>query len=210
MKTSKGFTLIELIIVMAVFLFIVGAALGIFISIVQSQRRVLAEQQFLNQISYVEEHMSKALRMADTESALTDPENYNNSNACLPPGYIYQLVNKVGEVYTGIKFLNASDGDACYKFYVGGTGTSGDPYILYEQKNNGTAVPLNSTNLIINSIRFSINGGDDTVGGAFASTSASVQPQPKVTILINVNVNGLSSKTIQTTVSRRNLNNVTQ
>ena len=51
---KKGFTIIEMVVVMAVFLFIVGAAISIFISVIQNQRRVLAEQQTLNQISYLQ------------------------------------------------------------------------------------------------------------------------------------------------------------
>ena len=66
-KKSAGFTIIELIVVMAVFLFVIGAAISVFISIIQHQKRVLAEQQILNQISYVEEYMSKSLRTANTE-----------------------------------------------------------------------------------------------------------------------------------------------
>ena len=62
MNNNKGFTLIELIVVMTVFLLVIGAAMGIFISIVQNQKKILSEQELLNQISYVEEYMSKALR----------------------------------------------------------------------------------------------------------------------------------------------------
>ena len=34
MKSSKGFTIIELVVVMAVFLFIIGAAISIFLSVI--------------------------------------------------------------------------------------------------------------------------------------------------------------------------------
>ena len=83
---------------MAVFLFIIGAAIGIFLSIVQSQKRVLSEQQLLNQISYAQEHMSKALRMANT--AIDD--------SCIPKGYVYLLTryNTNSQLFGGIKFIN--------------------------------------------------------------------------------------------------------
>ena len=67
-KNSAEFTIIELIVVMTVFLFIIGAAIGIFISIVKSQKKVLVEQQLVNQVSYVKEYMSKALRAAKVDS----------------------------------------------------------------------------------------------------------------------------------------------
>ena len=218
-KSLKGFTIIEMVVVMAVFLFVIGAAMGIFISIVQNEKRVLSEQQLINQVSYAEEYMSKALRMADTDK----------TGSCISQNYIYQLMPLApsGGMYTGIKFLNASDSDTCQEFFL----SNCDPAkpaasVLCEQKwINGVAgpvVPLISSNIQINSVRFSINGGDGSVGGQFmngSSCSGSTpcgalanttlnqsQLQPRVTVLLNVNITGEAVKTIQTTVSRRNLN----
>jgi type II secretory pathway pseudopilin PulG len=204
-KKQGGFTLIELIVVMAVFFFIVGAVIGIFISIIQNQKKVLAEQQLLNQISYVEEHMSKALRMASTDEY----------GSCIPEGYIYLLMRQPSnDVYTGIKFIDRSDDNACKTFsWVDG--------VLKETKNNGNPVPITSSVLQINSVRFSVNGLDGSVSGqgcigdsdncgAISNVSSTVkQPQPRVTMLLDVKVPGDSgnpARTIQTTVSQRNLN----
>jgi len=214
---SKGFTLIELIVVMAVFLFVIGAAIGIFISIIQSQKRVLSEQQFLNQISYVEEHMSKALRMAGKDT----------TGGCLgQAGYIYLLTryNTSTALFRGIKFLNQSEVDSsgnpvCQEFFLAGAGTPADPYVLKELKNsnnNDNAVPLTSSNLQISNylIRFGING---STGGTLYSDScqSTVQCgasdvdlfQPRVTILLNIKIPGEKlTRTIQTSVSQRNFN----
>jgi len=221
MKSSKGFTLIELIIVMAVFLFIIGAALGIFISIIQNQKKILVEQQFLNQISYVEEYMSKALRMAKTEK---------NENCLGYPGYIYLLTryDSASETFRGIKFLNQSnDTIYCQEFFLDNTTDPAHP-VLKEIKNGieeskdipGTekAVALTPPNLQISSIRFSVNGSDGSASsnvcpsGTTTDCGASDQDssQPRVTILLNVTIpgdnQGTATRTIQTTVSRRNLN----
>jgi len=218
-----------MVVVMAVFLFIIGAAMGIFISIVQHQKRVLAQQQLVNQIGYVEEYMSKALRMADTDSIKTDP-----SSNCITQGLIYQLMTPVSGVYTGIEFLNASESDICQEFFLDTNG------ILKETKTTATGtttVPLTSPNVQITSVRFSVNGKDGSVAGqgcsgdpcgALANTvsNPTLQPQPRVTILLNMSIPGedtnnicdgtcpcdsstnkcLVQRTIQTTVSRRNLN----
>jgi len=205
-KLSKGFTLIELIVVMSVFLFVIGAAIGIFISIVQNQKRVLAEEQLLNQISYAEEYMSKALRMAKTATTAQDI-------SCLgQEGFIYLLTRHpadVGNVYNGIRFLNQSDNGVCQEFFL-------DNGVLKEIKyinGNTSAVALTSTNLTITSIRFSINGADGSVAGQVCNgnpgqcgASYDDVVQPKVTILLNVSIPGGSTRTIQTTVSRKNLN----
>lgn len=213
MKLSKGFTLIELIVVMAVFLFVIGAAITIFISIVQHQKRVLAEQQLLNQISYVEEYMSKALRMA----------NADNLGSCLGldnTGYIYLLTryDLVSQVFKGIKFINQSDNNACQEFFLD-SGDASTQLVLKEEKNNnpGTITPLTPDNLQINYIKFSINGSN---GSTFTSLScptnlqcgasnADTTTQPRVTILLDVKIPGDSQepdRIIQTTVSQRNLN----
>jgi len=202
--------LIELIVVMAVFLFVIGAAVGIFISIVQNQKKVLAEQEFLNQISYVEEYMSKALRMANVAI-------YDN---CIPSGYIYLLThyNLASGLFRGIKFINQSDNNACQEFFLAGAGTAADPYILKElnSTNGSDAVAITPPNLQfdpMNPIRFSINGSDGSAVncGNLDQCGASDMDtvQPKVTILMNVKIAGdcpTCNRTIQTTVSQRNLN----
>jgi prepilin-type N-terminal cleavage/methylation domain-containing protein len=221
---SKGFTLIELIVVMAIFLFIIGAAISIFISMVQQQKKVLAEQQLLSQISYVEEYMSKAFRVAKTETTegcLLDTHGANTNY----PGYIYLLTrydSTMGQ-FRGIKFINQDNG-YCQEFFLSGSGTSADPYILKELKgangvsdnNDNDAVALTATNLQISSVKFSINGSNGstfteqsqkntcTTSQCGASNTDTIQP--RVTMLLSVSIPGESARTFQTTISQRNLN----
>lgn len=207
-NNQKAFTLIELMVVMAVFLFIVGAAINIFISIIQHQKRVLAAQELLNQTSYAEEYMSKALRMAKREveeNCLLDSEGDSH------PGYIYLLTRPDTEAgfYRGIKFINQSDNDACMEFFLDNEvpGDTSTPLVLKELKNSlddSNAVALTSPNLQIKSIRFGVNGttgcygsGDDCPIGA----SKDDLGQPRVTVILNI-----KDQIIQTTVSQRNLN----
>jgi prepilin-type N-terminal cleavage/methylation domain-containing protein len=213
MKLNKGFTLIELIVVMAVFLFIVGAALGIFISIITSQKKVLAEQKFLNQISYVQEYMSKALRAAKTAK---------DTGCLLTIGNIYELTHWDGvtaAAHTGIKFINANDDNTCQEFFL-------EEGVLYEIKDANPQVALTSSSLPIQSLKFVING---TIGQDHSEAKNTDMTQPKVTILFNIlmpsdntNITCIDSctneqqacisgkcvpiRTIQTTVSRRTLN----
>jgi len=216
-KKSRGFTLIELAVVLATFLFVIGAAIGIFIYIVQHQKKVLAEQQLLSQISYAEEHMSKALRMAKietTEGCLVDTHGSATDNT----GYIYLLTryDQDLQAFKGIKFINQSDNNACQEFFLDNDDL--ENIVLKELKNStndSDAVPLTSTNMQIKSVKFSINGSN---GSTFASAScptdsqcgASIEDsvQPRVTILLNISIPGdrqEPTRTIQTTVSQRNI-----
>ena len=224
-KILTGFTIIELVVVMAVFLFIIGAAISIFISVVQSQKKVLSEQQLVNQISYTEEYMSKALRMATVDTT-------GNCLGADNKGYIYLLTRNDSDssLFRGIKFLNQSD-EICQEFFIDNVtpdrttplilNDSTNPVVLKELKgldglsdsSDIDAVPLTSASLKINFIRFSVNGsnGSSTSCGSSSQCGASNKDtvQPRVTIVFNINVAGDTNepiRTIQTTVSQRNLN----
>lgn len=198
---NNGFTLIELIVVMAVFLLIIGTALSIFISIVFNQKRILAKQELLNQTSYVIEYMTKGLRMAGKDLAgdcIIDDQG--------GIGYVYRLThfnNDLG-IWQGIKFQNQSDNSLCHEFFLDGT-------VLKEiSKNGADPVQVTGANLKINSLSFSINGhapGDQSC--EFAPSESCGTGQPRVTISLDIKVQGdenQPSTKVQTTVSQRDLN----
>ena len=195
---KKGFTIIELVVVTAVFLFIIGAAIGIFISVVQNQKKVLAEQQLINQISYVEEYMSKALRVAKK----------SDGGTCIPTGYIYLLTRYDTDkgLFGNIKFINQSDNNTCAEFFLDTDG------ILKEIKNGAASpVALTPASIKINYAKFSVNGSDGSASGCADPNSCGASEtddvQPRVTMLLNISIPGENyGRTIQTTVSQRNLN----
>lgn len=213
----NGFTLIEMVVAVAVFLIISGVAVGMFLSVIQRQREVLAEQELLNQISYAQEYMSRALRMAKASSSNTDA-------GCIDLGAVYQLTQYDAgtESYKGIKFLNMTDAvydgaernAMCEEFYLDDATDPARP-VLMMQKGTDSAVALTSPDLEIKSLKFSVNG----YGGPFsdcpyvvvedASCNAATNEdgiQPRVTILMNVEFAGQPEEIIQTSVSQRNLN----
>lgn len=203
---KKGFTLIELIVVIAVFLFIVGTAIGIFISIVRHQRIILAEQELLNQASYALEHMSKALRMAGKD--VTGLTCFGSTDYA---GYNYLLTNPDSSTgfYKGIKFVNQSDDDVCHEFYL----DNDDPEnpILKEKKNGepSNGIALTSDKFMINSIKFGVNGGNGCYGVDCADGSHELDGiQPRITIYLEIQTKGDDQlpKKIQTTISQRDLN----
>jgi len=220
LKNSKkeGFTVIELVVVMAIFLFVIGAAMGIFLSVVKSQKRVLSEQQILNQISYVQEYVSKALRTVKTEieegpgSCLID---YTlGSQAPSHQGFIYLLTrydsNKGS--FRGIKFINQSDNDACQEFYLDDNGVLKElkTYSPYPEPSDEDALDLTSGNLKIESFGIAINGSESACGNVTQCGASVIDlEQPRVTLYFNISIPGdpqQSTRTFQTTVSRRNLN----
>ncbi|MBI2050095.1 MAG: prepilin-type N-terminal cleavage/methylation domain-containing protein [Candidatus Staskawiczbacteria bacterium] len=194
---NKGFTLIELTVSVAVLLFVVVGAVAIFITVVQHQRVILAEQELLNQASFVLERMSKALRTAKREDG-------TGTVICLFQGYNYELTRPDSGIYTGIKFINQSDNNACQEFYL-----NTDRSVLMEVKNYGNSVDITSDKFQVNSIRFGINGGNGCHGASCVNGARDSDGiQPRVTIFLEIQTTGSNPivKKIQTTVSQRDLN----
>ena len=187
---ERGFSLLELVIVLAIFMVAITTAVSIFASIVSQQRRILDEEELLSQASYALEYMSRAIRAAvkdDTGSCLGD------SNI----GYNYVLTNydSASGFYEGIKFINQSNSNACQEFFIDLDGA------LKEIKNAGSAQSILSNAYNIKYGRFILN---KNVQGS----SPDDLVQPRVTILLNIQTKAQNpqEKIIQTTISQRNLN----
>ena len=84
---NKGFTLIEMMVAVAIFTLLISAGSGIFISFIRVQRQSLATQEVLDQTSYLMEYMSRAIRMAkkdiDGDCTLAAKLNYYFDGQCL-------------------------------------------------------------------------------------------------------------------------------
>ncbi|OGZ68364.1 MAG: hypothetical protein A3D44_01705 [Candidatus Staskawiczbacteria bacterium RIFCSPHIGHO2_02_FULL_42_22] len=193
-NSQNGYSLIELVVVLAIFLIILTASINVLIAVVQDQKRTLENQELLNQSSYVMEYMSKALK-----SAVQDPTGW-----CLgTTGYVYLLThcnNGTQEACNGIKFINQSDGNACQEFFLDDSVNILNPP-LREVKTGGYAKNLLSEKFKVKYGRFIINGDR-----ALHVASTNDLIQPRVSILLDVlNSKNEAEKIIQTTVSLGNL-----
>jgi prepilin-type N-terminal cleavage/methylation domain-containing protein len=211
-KKGAGFTLIELVVVMASFLFIVGGAIVIFISIIQSQKRILAQEQLLNQASYAMEYISKGLRMAkkDENAVCLYYSEEDGGDIFSGYNYLYTRPNGIG-VYEGLKFINASNNNACQEFYLA---IGDDNQVIKENLNSeddDNSTLLTSGKANINYLRFSVNGTTGTnVEGIYGASEDDIPvQQPRLTLILgfeNPNDEDQPEIKIQTTVSQRNLN----
>lgn len=188
---QKGITLVELVVVLAVFSVIIGVTAGIFNSFISQQRRILAEQELLSQTSYAVERITRQLRDSSEDV----------SGACLGGsfiGYYYSLSNfdSINNFYQGVRVLT-KDGD-CYNFFLDTDG------ILKEVKNGSNPEAILSDKFNVSHVRFVVNG-DKTLNGT--SSSNLVQPRISVSIKLQFEVNGVQEeKIIQTTISQSQLN----
>lgn len=184
-KNIKSFTLIEVLVSIVIFTIAIAGLAVIFLSIVQTQTKILQTQYIMSQASYVVEYMGNALRLAikDTAGACTGIVNRDYNPADQP------------SASSTITFLNY-DGK-CRQFLLSGAviqervSTNGSSGSL------GAAIDLTSSKVIVESLAFLAKGD--------------IAPyQPKVTVMVKMEpVSTLANPpqlTIQTTLSQRQLN----
>lgn len=192
--SQRGFSIIEMVVSLAIFLLIIGLVVDIFISMIQHQNRMLGEEQLLNQVSFAEEYMSRSLRMAVAAE----------DTGCLSVvGRLYELTHCTGDTTvpcSGVKFINQSEDNTCQEFYLDATDPANP--ILKSRKWPSAGQDMLST-------RFHINRGSFIINGDKAVRSITVDDysQPRITMLLDVTAPDNQRKIIQTTVSQRNLNN---
>jgi len=175
-----GFTLIELIVTIAVFTIIISSVVALFASALRTQDEVFFQNEVLSSSSYAVEYMAKALRMAKkdlTGGCITAKSNFENIGS-----------------NQKIRFLNYEK--KCQEFGLANG-------VVYVKKSTSglssqlsVEIPLTSSNLNVSKLGFIITGNDQED-----------ELQPKVTFLIEAGKTGkkLLPLKIQTTVSQRDL-----
>lgn len=186
-RKSKGFTLLELVIVLAIFATTLGIVASIFISMIKNQKGILSQQQLENQTSYLIEYISRAVRDAkidSTGSCLSQSNrNYLLTRHHAPSGF-----------YQGIKFITKEN--VCQEFFLDTDGA------IKEIKNGGVAQSIVSNTFTITHFRFILNG-DKTI----QVSSMGDLVQPRITFSLKARTSALEpEKIIQTTVSRMDIN----
>jgi len=183
-KNNFGFTLIEMLVAIVIFLIIFIAIMNVFVSAVKIQRYSLAYQSLLDQTSYVLEYMTKAVRMAKKDSL---------GSCVIIAGQNYAWPTANGLMFQ--KYDNASGTIKCKGFFLG-TVNGNNVLNDYEQGRNPESLQLISSK--INVKNFNVNVSGDTAS-----------EQPKVTIYLEMEETSVTPHPtirIQTTISQRDLN----
>ena len=190
-KNKRGFTLIELMVSVLIFSILAGAIIGIFLSSISTQKKILDDQRIISELSYVMEYVSRALRMARKD--VTD--------VCLSSGGTRQSysLTENGDIHI-IRFLNHDY--QCQEF--GLNGTTGRIYEKKSSDESSLNLPSNelymtSSSIYVDRLYFNNIGSD---WGA----SPSVHPK----VLINLRFKNSQdspdnmSFILQTVISQRN------
>ncbi len=198
-KKQRAYTLIEVLISIAIFFIVVAGPTGLFIFSLKNQNRILGTREVVDNASHVFEYMSRALRMARKELNCTersDPETC----VCLKNsgyGFNYELADTRtldGVVYNGpgIKFKTSQQPSVCQEFFWDSVDNR-----LKESKDDSDPIALTSDDLEVISFKFKESGftQDDN-------------DQPRVVFFLEITKKSevISPKIkIQTVISQRNL-----
>lgn len=184
-QNSKAFTMVETLVSVCLFGFISVVLINVFVASINSQTRILQNQELMDQSTYALEYMAKSVRMAQKDV----------------DGFCTGTINANYTVSTNsITFLAYDTKEAAYRcrqFFLGSaiikemrsTTASADDFAV--------AQDITSSKVAVTDLTFAVTGNvvGDTV-------------QPKVTMMIEM-VSGTSSSaptiTIQTSVSKREL-----
>jgi len=138
---TRGYTLIEILVAVAIFFILVAGPAGLFVSAIRSQTRALALREIIDNSSHVIEYVSRSLRMARKDL----------NGACVDSGYNYQ--NPAG--LSTIKFLDYEG--VCRQFYLSGG--------ILKRQSGTEDLALTSDDLEVTELKFEIVGAGQ--GDAF-------------------------------------------
>jgi len=126
---KKGFTLVELLVSMTIFLIVMVSVIELFISGIKTQKKTLALQTLSDNTSYAVEYMSRKIRMAKKD--LTSGCNFES-------------------VADGIRFLNYEKEDQWFILDNG--------QIKEKQGSDSGFTALTSDNFQVNKLSFGLSG----------------------------------------------------
>lgn len=177
-KNQKGFTLVEILVVLVIFSIMLTAISSIFISGVKVQQSALATERLLDQLNYAIEYMGKAIMMAKKAS---------DSN-CITSGYSYSLINSSGN---NLGFLNKNGSNYdCIYFRLNTTDKR-----IWKGDQSSSLAPLTSDDVKITNLTFNV------------SSPVNAQPKVTILIEAEANSGSLLQKVrVETTISQRDLN----
>ena len=167
----RGYTLVEVIISVAIFFILVAGPTGLFVFSLRGQTRILGMRGVIDNSSHVLEYLSRTLRMARKEldfppTCLSSHGlNYEETNSRNLDGIIYSG--------PGIKFVNYHA--ECQEFFLDETDGHQTKNQLMESKNGAAPVALTSNDLEITSLVFQLSGQNQTD-----------DLQPRITMLLEM------------------------
>ena len=198
-RSLTGFTLIELIVSVGIFMIIMLMAIGSLAGMANADRKAQSIQTVVDNLNFALDDISRSIRTGTTYHCGTASEpsgegSLSATNDCAANGSTYMAFRASGGNTIVYWFAPAS---SCGTAYSGGC--------IEESLDGGSSfLPLTSPNFYIDSMRFYVIGSCPLTSGSGCAADAL---QPKVTITLSAHI-PLSANTnttvrMQTSVTQR-------
>jgi prepilin-type N-terminal cleavage/methylation domain-containing protein len=188
--SQKGFTLIELMVSVAIFSFVVVIALGALLSLSVADRKAETLKSAIDNLSFAMDSMSRAIRTGNTYHCNISTGTITNPQDCSSPGSnTISLITSTGaRVYYQ---LDTSSGTC------GQTGTIG---CIERSSDGSTWFPITSPDVVIQN-----SGTLFHVVGTLPGSGDNVQPRVIMTLKGSVQLTATLSTTfsLQSSVTQR-------
>ena len=183
---NRGYTLVEVLVSVAIFGVIIAGPTGLFVLSLRNQNMSLGLGETIDNTSHAVEYISRALRMARKDRV----------GGCITQNYNY--INPDSDI-TKIRFLNYEG--YCLEFSLDATTNQ----IMQRKSSDGTSGGLVGTDVYLTSDDLAISNFQFLIAGGGQEDNL----QPRVTIIFHIAKDsggtGLPAINVQTTVSQRNL-----
>jgi len=188
-KNNKGFTLVEILVSVAIFSLVFGAVASLYAANIRAQKRYLDTQKLLSEAGYVMSYMSYQL-----ERGLTQGESNCSSDQCFsgPSDNISYQTTSYRTDLEGVVFVSYRG--ECVEFYPSSTISNSLPRLYQKVRCSLPALVsghLTSSDLEIEKFKVKVIRGS--------------QKAPRVTLYLKIKTTGKDSSSIdlQTTISKR-------
>ena len=181
---QKGFSLIEMLVAIAVFMSIMTIAISALVTIISANKKAQAIKSTVDSVTFAMEKISRDMRVGHDYECLKDG---NYTNICSPEGS------------NSVQYKTSDDTSVSYTFSKNANGQA-----IITEKRGGASTDLISgeSGVIINNMKFYVFGADTENA---ASQIEKTQPRVIITISGAISVKGSEDTAfdLQTTVSQR-------
>ncbi|MFA6430559.1 MAG: type II secretion system protein [Candidatus Paceibacterota bacterium] len=214
-KFNKGFTLVEMLVAIAVFMIVMTVAVGSLVSIIDANRKAQAIKNVVNNINFALESISKDMRVGTNFFCLTNAL-YNNGTYTSGEYVNDEDACKIGSV--GVGYKKEKNKYVYYRFFPGDSSVLGEKGNIrkcvsssFPDCNDWESITAPAYNVQITSMKFYVLGADTLFDAAGVYTNKSKTQdswrQPRVIIALEgtagIKDNVKTTFNIQTTVSQR-------
>ncbi len=192
---ESGFSLVEMLVAVAVFMSIMTIALSVLITTIDANRKAQVIKTTIDSVTFAIEDISKEMRMGTNYACLQPGENY--SGDCPNGSTAVKFYNNNEKTNIIYKFISENNSGTLKKECEGATCSS----IVAED------LISSDSGVKINNMKFYVVGAT-CEGGGVLCTGGKTQPRVIITVSGTISVKGGSTDfDLQTSVSQRIIKN---